>query len=93
MRAQPIALAFPAAVLGAARVATYPDLKTSLEDRAYRLHHNASQNRTDAFCRVRERGDAWLGTVTAALPGPPGKLCGANVQRREPCSGWPWHLA
>jgi hypothetical protein len=37
--------------LGVAKVATIDDI-AGIEDRAYRLHHNAGQNRTDVFSAV-----------------------------------------
>ncbi|RMZ53435.1 hypothetical protein APUTEX25_004923 [Auxenochlorella protothecoides] len=46
-------------IAGAARVATYEDLKVALEDRAYRLHYNKLQNRTDQFCRVSLWWELW----------------------------------
>lgn len=42
----------PAAVLGAVRIAGYEERKAALEDRAYRLHYNAGQNRVDRFAQV-----------------------------------------
>ncbi len=39
------------------------DLKEGLEDRAYRLHYNKSQNRTDLFAQVRK--EAQLGGLGA----------------------------
>ncbi len=49
MRALPLRVA---AILGVARLASQEDLKAAVEDRAYRLHYNKSQNRADLFAQV-----------------------------------------
>ncbi|KAI3433320.1 hypothetical protein D9Q98_003138 [Chlorella vulgaris] len=38
--------------LCAARLASSPDFKAGVEDRAYRLHYNQGQNRVDLFSKV-----------------------------------------
>jgi hypothetical protein len=40
------------ALLGAARIATTEDLAGGLQDRAYRLHYNKGQRRTDLFSEI-----------------------------------------
>jgi hypothetical protein len=46
-------LPLPLAVaLCAARLASSPDFKAGVEDRAYRLHYNQGQNRVDLFSKV-----------------------------------------
>lgn len=56
--------------MGIARIMSYEDRPEALADRAYRLHYNASQNRTDTFARVRGGGTggwAVLGEVTHGM--------------------------
>lgn len=58
-----------ATVLGAVRVATIPtsERAAGLQDRAYRLHYNAGQNRTDTFA---ELGMAIGGTASMLFVSP-----------------------
>ena len=58
-----------AAVLGAFKVATIPsnERAAGLQDRAYRLHYNSGQNRTDTFA---ELGMAVGGTASLVFVSP-----------------------
>ncbi|KAI7839025.1 hypothetical protein COHA_007167 [Chlorella ohadii] len=50
--------------LGVARMASVEDLKEGLEDRAYRLHYNLGQRRTDRFAQI---GTVLGGTAAAVF--------------------------
>lgn len=53
--------------MGTMKVISYDDVKSALEDRAYRLHYNKSQSRVDLFAQA---GMALCGTFAAMALAP-----------------------